>query len=348
MIVNDILLAVKDIKKNIKSFLFFCISLIVVNLMIIQISLSLISNLKIESDKIAKNQRRTYYEPVVVSYGDGIDYIIKKIDVYISSHATTYFQSLYLMNKFNLSAFVLDVRSSDDIDKGFYIFCSGNYSDDALNKIFYDYDLINDERVIAEIVRRLELDKNDIGDFYKIIRLKSPKWSSLESFKINKNEIIQILTNLEFNKTSRNKQAYYEFERIFDNSFLKVMPIESDLLEDENTFIFKNIIPLVIFELLLMVYSIIILFNDIFKSLQKEYIIHCISGANIKNLFFRSTIFILFLVIIPFIFINYINNFKIDRILIFNFTISFSLFLILEINVLIQIYKFVRINLLRG
>lgn len=333
---RDIFSMIKqDLNKSIKGVVFFGFVLAVLFLLIIQIVLSYFFNLQEKNSQFSREDNSVYFEPVVISYNDKIDYLVDDLDKFISKNATTYFQSFYLFDKYNFSATIVDLRSSEIMDKAFYVLYSDDYSNDFVYKIFDSFEVVDEHKAFEQIFKKLDWNNGELIDKTKIIKLNSPKWQSLKSFNINKNEILKLVNNIELDKMSIS-DAENELGEIFENSFINLIAIKNDELEDENNFITKNILPLIVSELLLIFASITMFFNNIFINFHEEYVL----TMNKKNIFIRSSFLSIVLVMIPFTIMAYINSFRIDKVLLVNGIISIFVFIFFEIYISVKIHNF--------
>ena len=101
--------------------------------------------------------------------------------------------------------------------------------------------------------------------------------------------------------------------------------------DDENTYIFKYIVPYCLIMTVITILGFVIFFKYMLKSLQKEYKIHILSGARTKDIMARNSVFVVLVNVATFCLIFVLNGFAINTFSVVAFIYMILCILILEI-----------------
>lgn len=288
---------IRDIFKNLKRIL-------LLNIIIVFISIPIISSINSIIFEINNENQNEFHEDIIlelvpISF-DKIDMdLTEKLYNYFGKYNYTYFTSGYFSKKYQQKINLFDNRSDSENSKG-YLLAGNSINDDSLKSVDNDY--IN--KKISKITGITE--KSLFSDYY-IFEITN-KDELLESYKnLNKSEILDMINNI----STSDKDSLLILQNIFDNSFANLQIIESKEV-DGMGFIFKYIFVFNGLNIILLNYALYYFYHELFTKLRREYLIHYIYGATIKDIFYRTALLNIIIVLNNFIILNALNAFNIN------------------------------------
>lgn len=327
MIIDNIKLGFKDLKKNIKNFILFGLLISSISIVIMSSSFSLV--------RIFKEGSRTKinYFAVPVSY-EMKDFvkIEDRVDKVLKKGGYTRFVSNYMHEKYDI----------------FIHFFLGKFQKNSENKILLGVDIVELESFKQKVKnlkvvsiedldqKKLKLVNVDIGfnDENLVFVEMDKKYNSLSDFKLNTPELKDLTENTTFDDKDIENGLDKEFEKAIENEnivFKKNVYSENV----EINFILKYIYFYVFLILLLFIISFGIFIKNLYNKLFREYKIHIICGATKKSIFIRNSVFVLSLAIVNFMLMNFLNKFECNNILFFiNIGINIVFVMVLEFVIL--------------
>lgn len=184
-----------------------------------------------------------------------------------------------------------------------------------------DYDMMN-----QEIKYAIDYDKR------VLLEIKSDKYKNVSGYKFRDADILGLIENAKFSEDEINKGVAREFEKIFDDNKLMVINNTNKKHDDdENTYIFKYIVPYCLITMGITILSFVIFFKYMLKSLQKEYKIHILSGARTKDIMARNSVFVVLVNVSEFCLLFVLNGFAINTFSVVAFIYMILCIFILEI-----------------
>lgn len=288
---------IRDIFKNLKRIL-------LLNIIIVFISIPIISSIDSIIFEINNENQNEFHEDIIlelvpISF-DKIDMdLTEKLYNYFGKYNYTYFTSGYFSKKYQQKINLFDNRSDSENRKG-YLLAGNSINDDSLKSVDNDY--IN--KKISKITGITE--KSLFSDYY-IFEITNQD-ELLESYKnLNKSEILDMINNI----STSDKDSLLILQNIFDNSFANLQIIESKEV-DGIGFIFKYIFVFNGLNIILLNYALYYFYHELFTKLRREYLIHYIYGATIKDIFYRTALLNIIIVLNNFIILNALNAFNIN------------------------------------
>lgn len=122
-------------------------------------------------------------------------------------------------------------------------------------------------------------------------------------------EIIELVENTAVKK-SKEEELVAKIEFILEDSFLSHQ--SSNYKNEEISFLTFYVYPTVGFVIIALFISLVIVYVSLFKKLYREYTIHLISGATLKHIFARNSVFIIALIIVCLLIISFLNGFQVN------------------------------------
>ena len=328
MVIDNIKLGFKDLKKNIRNFILFGLLISSISIVIISSSFSLI-----EIFKEGNRTKITYYA-VPVSY-EMTDFV--KVEDRVDK----------VLNNGGYTSFV---SSNINEEYGVFIkFFLGKFQKNSENKILIGVDMVELESFKQKVknlkvVSIEDLDKKSLklvnvdiefNDENLVFVEMDKKYNSLSDFKLNTDELKNLIENTTFD----DKDIENGLDKEFDNAILNSNIVFKKHINSENTeteidFIIKYIYFFV--SLLMLAFSISfgIFIKNLYKKLFREYKIHIICGATKKSIFIRNSVFILTLIFTNFMLMNFLNRFEYNTLFFINIGINIVCILILEFVIL--------------
>lgn len=142
-------------------------------------------------------------------------------------------------------------------------------------------------------------------------------------------EILELVKNVRFGEFSEQEELVEEFEALMQGSFLTLQP--NNYQSNEVRFILFYVYPTVAIIIASLVVALTIMYVSLFKNLYREYTIHLISGATLKHIYMRNSVFIITLIAICLMGISFLNRFQFNRILGITFVTLLLIFIVFEI-----------------
>ncbi len=170
---------------------------------------------------------------------------------------------------------------------------------------------------------------------------KFDKWINVDYYS----EIIELIENTEFSKKEISEDLKNEFIGVFEaTSYL----VEKTVRSDHLGFILKNIYLMLLLAIIAVILSTYILYNAQLKKLYKEYTIHLIYGATIKDIFIRNSVFLGLCLAIDFTIFMYLNKFNFNDYFIIGFITMLIMLCIFEILLWFVLKRKDLLNNLKG
>lgn len=275
------------------------------------------------------------YSAVVLQTTDdkGYDYSNtygKKLDDIFSQNGHTYTTSSLFSRKYDADIFVLFGKFNKNTNgRVFWLVDNKNVTDlkneaefEVVSHDAMDFDMMN-----QEIKHSIDYDKR------VLLEIKSDKYKNVSGYKFQDADILDLIENAKFSEDEINKGIDREFEKIFDRNKLMVINNTNKKYDDddENTFILKYIVPYCLIMTVITILGFVIFFKYMLKNLQKEYKIHILSGARIKDIMARNSVFVVLVNVATFCLIFVLNGFAINIFSVVAFIYMILCILILEI-----------------
>lgn len=274
------------------------------------------------------------YSAVVLEITDdkGYDYSNtygKKLDDIFSKNGRTYTTTSLISRKYDADIIVLYGKLNKNTNsRVFWLVDNKNVTDlkneaefEVVSHDAMDYDMMN-----QEIKSYIDYDKR------VLLEIKSDKYKNVSSYKFQDADILDLIENAKFSEDEINKGIDREFEKIFDDNKLMVINNTNKKYDDdENTYIFKYIVPYCLIMMGITILGFVIFFKYMLKSLQKEYKIHILSGARTKDIMARNSVFVVLVNVAAFCLLFVLNGFAINTFSVVAFIYMILCILILEI-----------------
>lgn len=274
------------------------------------------------------------YSAVVLQTTDdkGYDYSNtygKKLDDIFPKNGRTYTTTSLISRKSDTDIFVLYGKLNKNTNsRVFWLVDSKNVTDlkneaefEVVSDDEIDYDMMN-----QDIKHYLDYDKR------VVLEIKSDKYKNVSGYKFRDSDILDLIENAKFSEDEINKGIDREFEKIFDgNKLMVINNTNKKYDDDENTYIFKYIVPYCLITMGITILSFVIFFKYMLKSLQKEYKIHILSGARTKDIMARNSVFVVLVNVAAFCLLFVLNGFAINVFSVVAFIYMILCILILEI-----------------
>lgn len=274
------------------------------------------------------------YSAVVLEITDdkGYDYSNtygKKLDDIFPKNGHTYTTSSLFSRKYDADIIVLYGKfNKNTSSRVFWLVDNKNVTDlkneaefEVVSHDAMDYDMMN-----QEIKSYIDYDKR------VLLEIKSDKYKNVSGYKFQDADILDLIENAKFSEDEINKGIDREFEKIFDDNKLMVINNTNKKYDDdENTYIFKYIVPYCLITMGITILSFVIFFKYMLKSLQKEYKIHILSGARTKDIMARNSVFVVLVNVVAFCLLFVLNGFAINTFSVVAFIYMILCILILEI-----------------
>ena len=274
------------------------------------------------------------YSAVVLQTTDdkGYDYSNtygKKLDDIFSKNGRTYTTNSSLCRNCDTDIIVLYGKLNKKTNsRVFWVVDSKNVTDlkneaefEVVSHDAVDYDMMN-----QEIKSYIDYDKR------VLLEIKSDKYKNVSGYKFRDSDILDLIENAKFSEDEINKGIDREFEKIFDgNKLMVINNTNKKYDDDENTYIFKYIVPYCLITMGITILSFVIFFKYMLKSLQKEYKIHILSGARTKDIMARNSVFVVLVNVAAFCLLFVLNGFAINVFSVVAFIYMILCILILEI-----------------
>lgn len=274
------------------------------------------------------------YSTVVLQTTDdkGYDYSNtygKKLDNIFSKNGRTYTTNSSLCRNCDTDIIVLYGKFNKNTNsRVFWLVGNKNVTDlkneaefEVVTHDAMDYDMMN-----QEIKSYIDYDKR------VLLEIKSDKYKNVSGYKFRDSDILDLIENAKFSEDEINKGIDREFEKIFDgNKLMVINNTNKKHDDDENTYILKYIVPYCLIMTVITILGFVIFFKYMLKSLQKEYKIHILSGARMKDIMARNSVFVVLVNVAAFCLLFVLNGFAINIFSVVAFIYMILCILILEI-----------------
>lgn len=291
------------------------------------------SYLRNKFKELQLNEQPSYSAVVLQTTDDkGYDYSNtygKKLDNIFSKNGRTYSTNSSLCRNCDTDIIVLYGKFNKNTNsRVFWLVCNKNVTDlkneaefEVVTHDAMDYDMMN-----QEIKSYIDYDKR------VLLEIKSDKYKNVSGYKFRDSDILDLIENAKFSEDEINKGIDREFEKIFyGNKLMVINNTNKKYDDDENTYIFKYIVPYCLITMGITILSFVIFFKYMLKSLQKEYKIHILSGARMKDIMARNSVFVVLVNVAAFCLLFVLNGFAINTFSVVAFIYMILCILILEI-----------------
>ena len=291
------------------------------------------SYLRNKFKELQLNEQPSYSAVVLQTTDDkGYDYSNtygKKLDNIFSKNGRTYSTNSSLCRNCDTDIIVLYGKLNKKTNsRVFWVVDSKNVTDlkneaefEVVSHDEMDFDMMN-----QEIKSYIDYDKR------VLLEIKSDKYKNVSGYKFRDSDILDLIENAKFSEDEINKGIDREFEKIFDyNKLMVINNTNKKYDDDENTYIFKYIVPYCLITMGITILSFVIFFKYMLKNLQKEYKIHILSGARTKDIMARNSVFVVLVNVATFCLLFVLNGFAINTFSVVAFIYMILCILILEI-----------------
>ena len=291
------------------------------------------SYLRNKFKELQLNEQPSYSAVVLQTTDDkGYDYSNtygKKLDNIFSKNGRTYTTNSSLCRNCDTDIIVLYGKLNKKTNsRVFWVVDSKNVTDlkneaefEVVSHDEMDFDMMN-----QEIKSYIDYDKR------VLLEIKSDKYKNVSGYKFRDSDILDLIENAKFSEDEINKGIDREFEKIFDgNKLMVINNTNKKYDDDENTFILKYIGVYCLIMTVITILGFMIFFKYMLKSLQKEYKIHILSGARMKDIMARNSVFVVLVNVAAFCLLFVLNGFAINVFSVVAFIYMILCILILEI-----------------
>ena len=219
----------------------------------------------------------------------------------------------------------ITVLIGDIVEKGEdrIIYMADKKDSDIIFKEFGgDFEIIDNSKLNIKDLERYRIDENNVKEFI-FLKPVSSKFKSLKELSISSFDIFTLVDNLVINTRDVDEKVVDRFVNLSQEEKFSIIK-NSYNGSDEIEFLIKYVFVYII----LIIMAIILFFyfynNIYFVKMRKTYLVHIYSGATLKGLFIRNSIFIDTVIVASWMFVNYLNHFQKD-----GFTLLNSLILII-------------------
>ncbi|MEB3025210.1 MULTISPECIES: hypothetical protein [unclassified Parvimonas] len=327
MVIDNIKLGFRDIKRNTRIFILF--GLLILSISVILSFSTYALNLALKESK----DTEVSYFAILVSY-EMKDFI--KVEDRVDK----------LLKKGGYTKFVSEYVNEE---KGIFIqIFIGKFQKSSENRVLFainseDLELFKQKEKTLKVVSADELDKIkfktvgvdlEIDDDNLVFLEVAKKETSLSDFKLNPAELKDLIEGTKFTDKELKNGLDEEFEKAILNSDIVFKKHINSVNMTDVDFILKYIYFYVFLLLLAFLLSFGIFIKNLYKRLLREYKIHIICGATKKSIFIRNSVFVLSLAVFNFMIINFLNRFNYDIIFFINIGINIVFILTLEFVIL--------------
>ncbi|MEB3057951.1 MULTISPECIES: hypothetical protein [Parvimonas] len=327
MVIDNIKLGFRDIKRNTRIFILF--GLLILSISVILSFSTYALNLAL---KESKDTEVSYFAiPVSYEMKDFIK-VEDRVDKLLKKGGYTKFVSEYVNE-----------------EKGIFIqIFIGKFQKSSENRVLFainseDLELFKQKEKTLKVVSADELDKIkfktvgvdlEIDDDNLVFLEVAKKETSLSDFKLNPAELKDLIEGTKFTDKELKNGLDEEFEKAILNSDIVFKKHINSVNMTDVDFILKYIYFYVFLLLLAFLLSFGIFIKNLYKRLLREYKIHIICGATKKSIFIRNSVFVLSLAVFNFMIINFLNRFNYDIIFFLNIGLNIVFVLLLEFVIL--------------
>ena len=327
MVIDNIKLGFRDIKRNTRIFILF--GLLILSISVILSFSTYALNLAL---KESKDTEVSYFAiPVSYEMKDFIK-VEDRVDKLLKKGGYTKFVSEYVNE-----------------EKGIFIqIFIGKFQKSSENRVLFainseDLELFKQKEKTLKVVSADELDKIkfktvgvdlEIDDDNLVFLEVAKKETSLSDFKLNPAELKDLIEGTKFTDKELKNGLDEEFEKAILNSDIVFKKHINSVNMTDVDFILKYIYFYVFLLLLAFLLSFGIFIKNLYKRLLREYKIHIICGATKKSIFIRNSVFVLSLAVFNFMIINFLNRLNYDIIFFLNIGLNIVFVLLLEFVIL--------------
>lgn len=313
--VESLILGFRDMFRNKRLFFVFEISLLLICMIVISSSSSLLSELNISSNA-GESSKRYSVVPIENDMSSNTQFV-NELNQLLNKGGKSFFYSDQVSRQISFPTLIV-------IDKTFNESVDQQNNAELYVKLYAKSDIVkNIDFANLHFPEPATFGSNDLNGFDErifeyfsedevvILLLNTnhlDKW-----IEINEGlEIIDLVENISFSELDKQEGMVDEFEAIFEDSFLF---LQSDSNQSKEVrFILLFVYPVVALLIASLIVAFIIMYVSLFKKLYREYTIHLISGATLKHIFIRNSVFIFTLVSVCFLLIFFLNAFQINLI----------------------------------
>lgn len=315
MMIESLILGFRDLLKYKRLFIMFEIALLLIWMIVISASSSLLSELKISSNA-ESSLRDSFVVPIKTDMSSNTN-LVNEFNQVLNKGGKTFFYSNQVTNKLGVPTVIV-------LDKNFNKGVNEQNNESSYAKLYATTNVkqkINLSNIHS--TEPITLGANNLNGFDEriyenfskedlaIILLKTEnlnKWIDTKEGL----EIMDFVENLNFSKLDKEGGVDEGFDEILGESFMYMQSNTSE--NTELRFILLFVYPVAALLIASLVLALTIMYGNLFKKFYREYSIHLITGATLKHIFLRNSVFIVILVSICFLFILYLNKFQINLI----------------------------------
>lgn len=311
--IDTLILGIKDIIKNKRTFFVFFAITFTTSLMLISSVMPLVREFLVEGSR-----PNLLYSAVPISNDMTSNRsLFKGVNDLLNEEGSSYFESFTATLKMNLPVvIVVDAWVNGTMPK-----LDDNHPQ-SFAKLYVkenegvmdDITLHFPELQIVGSVEKEYVDSRIFDSFHEdqivVIFLKSnefDRWVDLE-FGL---DLISLIEFVSFKYSDHPQESMMRFESLFEDSFLMLKRINES--NQEAQFLVSFVYPMILVSLIVMVIGFAIMITSLLRSMYREYTIHLISGATYLNIFLRHSIFIFLLLFVCLMLVSVLNQFKINR-----------------------------------
>ncbi|MDU4333939.1 MAG: hypothetical protein E7I40_03140 [Finegoldia magna] len=330
MIKDNIKLGLMDVFRN---KVVFCLMLLLIFSLGTIVESATDSYLRNKFKEFQLSEQPSYSAVVLQTTDDkGYDYSNtygKKLDDIFSKNGHTYTTNSSLCRNCDTDIIVLYGKFNKNTKSRVFWLVGNKNVTDLKNEAEFEvvsHDAMNYDMMNQEIKSYIDYDKR------VLLEIKSDKYKNVSGYKFRDADILDLIENAKFSEDEINKGVDREFEKIFDgNKLMVINNTNKKYDDDENTYIFKYIVPYCLITMGITILSFVIFFKYMLKNLQKEYKIHILSGARTKDIMARNSVFVVLVNVATFCLIFVLNGFAINIFSVVAFIYMILCILILEI-----------------
>ena len=330
MIKDNIKLGLMDVFRN---KVVFCLMLLLIFSLGTIVESATDSYLRNKFKEFQLSEQPSYSAVVLQTTDDkGYDYSNtygKKLDDIFSKNGHTYTTNSSLCRNCDTDIIVLYGKFNKNTKSRVFWLVGNKNVTDLKNEAEFEvvsHDAMNYDMMNQEIKSYIDYDKR------VLLEIKSDKYKNVSGYKFRDADILDLIENAKFSEDEINKGVDREFEKIFDgNKLMVINNTNKKYDDDENTYIFKYIVPYCLITMGITILSFVIFFKYMLKNLQKEYKIHILSGARTKDIMARNSVFVVLVNVATFCLIFVLNGFAINVFSVVAFIYMILCILILEI-----------------
>lgn len=324
---ESIILGFRDLFNYKRLFIIFEIVLLFTWFMVISVTASLLSELNSRYNEA--NSVPSYSVVPINNNMSNNDTIVNKLNKLLHKGGNTFFYSAKLAEEMGVPTLVLLDNQFNQNNESTY---AKLYANPTVQQKIKQSNKQFPEPVTVGANNPARFDERIYYDFPEdqlaIVLLKTnhlSKWINTT----DGTELMSFVENLRFSEAEKQKGLLKELTAALHNSFifLQLPPSQNT----EVKFILQFIYPVVALLIAALLVAFTIMYNRLFKQLFREYTIHLISGATLKHIFLRNSVFIFSLVFLCFIFILILNGFQINLLFWIAFTTLALVFIVFEL-----------------